>query len=380
MRHKARAFTIIELLVVISIIALLIGILLPAIGQARDRAMLTQSLSNLRQLGVAHENYATDHNGRQLTYVPDDLSAYGGPGIGDAAANYPTDLPPILLGYVNTTGGDPEDIHVVINGNLQHPLLFLPFDYTGEFSEGLGWYRRWNTKAFNQYVSGDMFDETFFAPKDRVVRDFFSPCMDEPGDICVNFLTQEVGGLLKGPSYSLSPAALFSPEVLSHKIATGEQEWKDPGEYAAGFRVPRKSEARHPHLKSHMLEIHWLQGPPSDCNPNPPDAQNANFSYNGCTPYFFNQGAESRPAVLFYDGHVGQIGTQKAHLDSLRFDGTSGYHLWLQDSPMGTAGFFCEEPFTYSTPGNLNSPQGFITSFHILTTDGIKGRDVLASD
>ncbi|MCA9291206.1 MAG: prepilin-type N-terminal cleavage/methylation domain-containing protein, partial [Phycisphaerales bacterium] len=53
MKRRSSGFTIIELLVVISIIALLIGILLPAIGRARETAKVTQSESNLRNLGVA---------------------------------------------------------------------------------------------------------------------------------------------------------------------------------------------------------------------------------------------------------------------------------------------------------------------------------------
>ena len=62
------AVTRIELLVVIAIIALLIGILLPAIGRARESAKLSLCLSNQRQFGLASAAYATDNSDRVPGY------------------------------------------------------------------------------------------------------------------------------------------------------------------------------------------------------------------------------------------------------------------------------------------------------------------------
>ncbi len=79
--RQGPAFTLIELLVVIAIIAILIGVLLPALGRARDSSRMTACLSNFRQLALGAESYADRNKDAMLAHrMPNLPGGFGNPG------------------------------------------------------------------------------------------------------------------------------------------------------------------------------------------------------------------------------------------------------------------------------------------------------------
>ncbi len=357
------AFTIVELLVVVAIISLLIAILLPALGRARDAAMITQSLGNLRNLSAAAATYGADYADRQFTASCDDFGVVQG--------NCPSYLSTITCPPQQIAGWD-------VGGGLWGFWLgggMCPANYPGNcgnwivywpnewgFANGMfGYWRLCNYKAFNNYVGGRYYDRVFWAPKDLIWSEQAHPGFMYPGEFIP---PSAVGGTSIRSTYVWSPAACWSPDVLSSK------GFKQPSSLPGGWRSPTQGHARYPELKTRMIEHSWLQN--QDGGPTNPA-----FA-GGSAPYLFNQGNNSAPNAMFFDGHVGVIGVSEV-MDANRraiasWTGATGpvpaiKSLWHTATPLGVNGYYQQYSFDMLAD----------TSFHVLTTDGILGRDVLGA-
>jgi prepilin-type N-terminal cleavage/methylation domain-containing protein/prepilin-type processing-associated H-X9-DG protein len=117
--RPTRGFTLVEVLVVIAIIALLMAILLPTMGAARDSARKTMCVSNLRQIGLAIQLYAGSNRGN-IPYGPK------APPMTSAADFYPSTGAPTSLISIKT--GAPVGLGLLIRDYLAKTpkVLFCP--------------------------------------------------------------------------------------------------------------------------------------------------------------------------------------------------------------------------------------------------------------
>lgn len=169
-KHPYQGFTLIEILVVISIIALLAAILFPVFSQARERARRVSCLSNMRQLGIGLAMYAQDSDER-LFFFGHDVDHSRTDAITPLGANRDNRWWNQILPYTKNTGGlivCPSDSgrvpHTSENGQLGKPLV--PRSYIANRAvESLTLAQIENpTEIIVVSEKGDPFDDSWFEP------------------------------------------------------------------------------------------------------------------------------------------------------------------------------------------------------------------------
>jgi prepilin-type N-terminal cleavage/methylation domain-containing protein len=137
-------FTLVELLVVIAIIGILVALLLPAVQAAREAARRTSCKSNLRQIGVAIQNYLSANK----TLPPAGWHNLGG------AAKYPSGVSVhgLLLPYLEETANDDELKKIIVN-NLTALEMRRIATYVCPSSTAAGAYASGTTLAYVQHYN-----------------------------------------------------------------------------------------------------------------------------------------------------------------------------------------------------------------------------------
>ncbi|MBM4112512.1 MAG: prepilin-type N-terminal cleavage/methylation domain-containing protein [Phycisphaerae bacterium] len=373
LERSRNGFTIIELLVVVAIIALLIAILLPAIGKAREEAMQTQSRVNLRNIGVACGAYGADYADRQWTACSDDIGSFNGNCVQYTQNRCPQqfvlglDVDGTARGFLIPVGPQCPPAGASANCNVFE--AYWPCDFkntTGNF----GSWRIPNSKTFNGYVGKKFYDPVFYAPKDRLVLERAQDYLDSG---------QEYVGVAQDAilsSYCWSPAAMWAPTVLA-----GKTGYVAPNTLAGAWRTPTQGQAAFPDSKTRCLEHSLLQGGPAGYKGSNPDAMSPAKRGDGGVPWFFNQGTYSSPNVLFFDGSVRTMSVRDAQdLDGrmTKQNSLSGWVNpggWVKNTPLSGIGYY--SGIGLGLDIELNNSGG--NSFHVLTTDGILGRDTVGA-
>jgi len=281
MRYSIRrdGFTLVELLVVIAIIGILVGLLLPAVQQAREAARRTQCRNNLRQFGLALHNYAETYTRFPPSYcvVPGVSTPVGGqwsiparilPFLEQANLSSLIDwnLPYSVQVNVATTRVPtylcPSEVNDVVRVN---PATGVPRDYPASYAANFGTWKIWDP------IGGSGGDGSFH-PNSRFDAAHFTDGMSNT--LCAAEVKAYTPYLRNtaDPGQTVPTSPMFATGITgdgccigpSLQQNTGHTEWADGLSQQSGFTTTFVPNTRIPYLSGgqefDIDYVSWREG------------------------------------------------------------------------------------------------------------------------
>ena len=382
---RSRGICLTECVAVAAVFVITTAIIIPAARSLNRGSMESDALGRIRRLSQAHSFYAADFDDRVITHTVDDLTSFGVNmndaiqawniwNAGQAEPYYPnpdfpdsTNHPGIRLGlgsnlcletdnltyYAYSVGG------FTANATFLHPICLRP---EGNVIVGLGSYQLTNARGFRQYVGQKFYTRTFYSPLDYGAMDVLergqgfaanSPRAIPDCDV-EYFDTPPIPGIGDLPlfsSFTISPALMFNPEVLRK-----EGLITSPFTMEAGLNTPRLSQCKYPQLKTEWLQEYASYT--SSCG----SSASPWRRYLACGQVSHSRKNKTPIPTAFMDGSTSLTTNNQFERDNQRV---------LRQERIHKAGLWHEFE-------GLNQAFGTrILTRHLLTADGILGRDLV---
>lgn len=329
-RLRSRGFTLIELLVVIAIIALLIGILLPALGEARRQGKLAICNSNYHQVATATGTYSADFQDRMFAFT--------------WRANKPFEIPPGTVGIPTAAATD------VIAAAIQATSIIQHRGNRTDFPVPANWIPHvlYTHLVLQDYLAARLPEKMVVCPEDQHRLNWqIDPKVRFDSGFWLPFQPAQSPENKRWPysaSYQVVPASYDRTSIPTNRIS---QNFNSTSTYTIpGLAVLGGAKLGDVEFSALKVQMH--------------DEEHRHFGKN---KYYYGE-TIARQYVLLYDGSARQIKTKEANPG------------WVPTTP--TTNAFTQMTYTpdpWDAPTSTGAAAVLVKGYYRWTRGGLKGVD-----